>query len=163
MTPTPNPTAERVCDVIAKTIRRVDGRHSMGAGALGEHIEEALRAHGLLSEGTPSEEQVERAAREWYEQANGYETWASASGQHQQVVRVRAAKALTAAGVTPQESATQPVEEERLGGTPLLDPEKVAQLVRLALRSNAALFDPPEQVIARALCEAHQEGRLTDG
>jgi len=51
----------------------------------------------------PTEAQVEAAAREWYEQANGYETWASASGKHQQVVKVRAARALVAAaGAAPQ-------------------------------------------------------------
>ena len=49
----------------------------------------------------PTEAQVEAAAREWYEQANGYETWASASGKHQQVVKVRAARALVAAARVP--------------------------------------------------------------
>lgn len=104
MTPTPNPTAEQIVQLV------IDAYDEMGnldmsnlRVQMAEVAVETLRAHGLLSEGAPSEEQVERAAREWYEQANGYETWASASGQHQQVVRVRAAKALTAAGVTQQE------------------------------------------------------------
>ena len=60
----------------------------------------ALEAAGRLA-GEPTDEQVEAAAREWYEQANGYETWASASGKHQQVVKVRAAKALVAATRVP--------------------------------------------------------------
>jgi hypothetical protein len=35
-------------DYIAETIRRVDGNHSMGAGALGEAVEEAMERDGWL-------------------------------------------------------------------------------------------------------------------
>ena len=61
MTPD-NRTNEPTADLIAETIRCVDGSHSMGAGELGERVEAALRAHGLLSEGAPSEAQA-RAIR----------------------------------------------------------------------------------------------------
>lgn len=59
MTTTPNPTAE---SVIARAMSRnnaVYSTHDMQVGA----VARALRAHNLLSEGAPSEEQTETAAR----------------------------------------------------------------------------------------------------
>ena len=93
-----------------------------------------------------TEAQVEAAAREWYEQANGYETWASASGKHQQVVKVRAAKALVAAAsVVPQ---AESVPGKRLS------PEFRADLVEAARdRIQAVWDDVPEGVDAETMAQ----------
>ena len=94
----------------------------------------------------PTEAQVEAAAREWYEQANGYETWASASGKHQQVVKVRAARALVAAaGAAPQ-------AESEAGKR--LSSEFRADLVEAAReRIQAVWADVPEGVDAKTLAQ----------
>lgn len=171
MTPTPNPTAERVCDVIAETIRRVDGRHSMGAGALGEHIEKTLRAHNLLSEGAPSEEQIEAA------------TWAlidwdtdivdrGVRDEHYRERRAeveRIAPILTSAGVAPQ----GPRQNETKSGQDFvsLDPEKVADFLEGAgdewqfkfgqfLGETGSDPGPLYDYLSRALCEAAKRGEL---
>lgn len=140
-----------------------------------------IPAHAL---GAPSEEQIEQAAREWYEQANGYGTWASASGKHQQVVRIRAAKALSVAGVSPQGSgkdlstSSEPVKNEGDSlhvALPALDPEKVAEVLdthRAAARNSRSeeacacdhewrIREVVAEHKARALCEAYKEGKLT--
>lgn len=84
-----------------------------------------------------------------------------------------------AAGVAPQ-AHVKPVatslEPVKNSGESLhvLDPEKVADVLRLAMREEAMMFeaggyewiaesDPDDCLphIARALCEAHTEGKLT--
>ncbi len=102
MTPTPNPTAEAVQKlreaVFAQSQRERD-KCATGSGLYYPSIEAAetiIRAVGLLSEGAPSEEQIERAAKAYL---NGGIYTLESDGEHH--ARMRAA--LTAAGVAPQE------------------------------------------------------------
>lgn len=164
MTTTPNPTAEQI---VAEAM--VDA----GAPLMGPQVEEAvvaaLRAHGLLSEGTlsipaenvseqaiglhsegaPSEEQIERACVA-YESTNAF-------GPERET-RMRAA--LTAAGVAPQEP-------------PSLDPEKGAELKReaaaraleeyAAQRYEAYLEEPDVEWVNQRSDMAKQYKRTADG
>ncbi len=67
---------------------------------------ERLRAHGLLSEGTPSEEQIEKAARAFFREYHGEDIWHDLRDDGELDTRSRALAAtrvaLTAAGVAPQ-------------------------------------------------------------
>ncbi len=51
----------------------------------------------------PTAEQIERAAKEWHESGNGVGSWARSSQHHREIVRKRAARMLTVAGIAPQE------------------------------------------------------------
>lgn len=92
MSTTPNPTAE---SVIAEAM--VNAGAPLMHSRVEESVAAALRANGLLSEGAPSEEQVERAAKAYL---NGGIYTLESDGEHH--ARMRAA--LTAAGVAPQEN-----------------------------------------------------------
>lgn len=112
----------------------------------------------------PTEAQVERAAVAMQAESSGFfstEAW-----------RHLARVGLTAAGVAPQE----PNQNETKSGNNFvsLDAEKVADVLRLAMRAEAMMFeyggyewvaesDPDDCLphIARALCEAYTEGKLT--
>lgn len=126
----PAPTAEQIV---------AEAMVNAGAPLMHSRVEEAvcaaLRAHGLLSEGVPSEEQIERAAR-----AINALDWTQTEFGEVPHERDIARAALTAAGVAPQEPQ-------------MLDPEKVAEVIQP--------YDPdtPEDA-ARAICEAHLKGRL---
>lgn len=107
MTPTPNPTAEQI---LAAELMKLWGTP---AGTEPVWMPEAkalarvLRAHGRLSEGAPSEEQIERAALAIYNRGR------QSAGQspvdrlpwspRREGVIADARAALTAAGVVPQE------------------------------------------------------------
>lgn len=52
-----------------------------------------------------TEEQIERAAKEWHESGNGVGSWARSSQHHREIVRKRAARMLTVAGIAPQEQS----------------------------------------------------------
>ena len=85
---TPESVIAEVIEYHADTIgTHYDGCYKRHAVCLAVKLRDMLREPGVPDAAT--EAQVEAAAREWYEQANGYETWASASGKHQQVVKVR--------------------------------------------------------------------------
>ena len=95
---TNGPTAEQI--LVDEWIRQADRAKSMtGMDAIwfpdAEETLAVLRANGLLSEGAPSEQQVERAAKAMQNESGGFfslESW-----------RHLARVALTAAGVAPQE------------------------------------------------------------
>jgi len=88
---------------------------------------EQLRTHGLLSEGAPSEQRVERAARAFFREYHGEDIWPELRDDGELDTRSRALAAtraaLTAAGVAPQE----PNQNETKSGNNFvsLDPEKV--------------------------------------
>ena len=109
----------------------------------------------LLSESTPSEEQIERAAVAMQNESGGFfslESW-----------RHLARVALTAAGVAPQE----PSQNETKSGNNFvsLDPEKVAEVIEQmrdrARKERDVTKESLGQFISRALCEAYTEGKLT--
>ena len=125
-----------------------------------------LRANGLLSEGAPSEEHIERAARAFFRAHRGADIWPELRGDGELDTRSRALAAtrdaLTTAGVAPQE----PNQNETKSGNNFvsLDPEKVAEvlLANAKSRYGGLLFEERAAArIARALCEAYTEGRLT--
>ena len=106
---TNEPTAEQI--LVDEWIRQADRAKSMtGMDAIwfpdAEETLAVLRTHGLLSEGAPSEEQIERAARAIradYVQRYPEEPPVYHAGAGQPVWRHMARAALTAAGVAPQE------------------------------------------------------------
>ena len=114
MTSTPNLTGEQVRELVANLVP-LDLIHDRGrpeqpqdAFEAADRILDALRAHGLLSEGAPSEQQVERAANAMQNESGGFfslESW-----------RHLARVALTAAGVAPQE----PSQNETKSGSNLV-------------------------------------------
>lgn len=175
---------------------------------------EQLRANGLLFEGTPSEAQVEAAARALFEDPHmsADYTWAELvedDPTRAEIWRIDARRTLTAAaGVAPQpvidEAALaeviadaphsgdsnvscldprckaaavaawlregvapqEPSQNETKSGNNLvsLDPEKVAEvlLANAKSRYGGLLFEERAAArIARALCEAYTEGKLT--
>lgn len=145
---TPNPTAEQVVFDVLAGLKR-------GMGV--QQICDALRAHGLLSEGAPSEEQIVAALN------------ASVDWGPQTVARMRAA--LTAAGVAPQGSdkdlSTSPEHVKNEGDSlhvalPALDPEKVAEWLGSdePRKSRDETYGQYDRRRARALCEADAEGKL---
>ena len=166
-------TAEQI--LVDEWIRQADRAKSMtGMDAIwfpdAEETLAVLRANGLLSEGAPSEAQA-RAIRKL---DNVQAILAGAQASVTDAVRELSltSAALTAAGVTPQE----PNQNETKSGNNFvsLDPEKVADVLRLAMRAEAMMFedggyewiaesDPDDCLphIARVLCEAYTEGRLT--
>ena len=176
---TPNPTPEQI--LVDEWIRQADRAKSMtGMDAIwfpdAKETLAALRAHGLLSEGAPSDEQIERAARAFFREYHGEDILPELRDDGELDTRSRALAAtrvaLTAAGVAPQE----PSQNETKSGNNFvsLDPEKVADVLRLAMRAEAMMFeyggyewvaesDPDDCLphIAHALCEAYTEGKLT--
>lgn len=106
MTPTPNPTAEQIVADAITAYWADEERSGPNRGPLahdfacGEAATAALRVAGLLSEGAPSEEQIEKAANAMQNESGGFfslESW-----------RHLARVALTAAGVAPQEPSRLP-------------------------------------------------------
>lgn len=161
---TNEPTAEQI--LVDEWIRQADSAKSMtGMDAIwfpdAEETLAVLRANGLLSEGTPSEAQVERAARALFEDPHmsADYTWAELvedDPTRAEIWRIDARRTLTAAaGVAPQE----PSQTETKSGNNFasLDPEKVAAIIW-----DLVDVSPERQdLLARALCEAHTEGKLT--
>ena len=106
---TNEPTAEQI--LVDEWIRQADRAKSMtGMDAIwfpdAEETLAVLRASGLLSEGAPCEDQIERAARAIradYVQRYPEEPPVYHAGAGQPVWRHMARAALTAAGVAPQE------------------------------------------------------------
>lgn len=113
MTPQ-NPTAEQILTdewiLQADRAKAMTGMDAIWFPDAGETLA-ALRAHNLLSEGAPSEEQIERAARAYDPEAWAARDKYAADGTGTQVeldLMVeyslgKARAALTAAGVAPQE------------------------------------------------------------
>lgn len=155
---TDNRTNEQTAEqVVEEALNRID----LYADEMPKAVVSALRARNLLSEGAPSEEQIERALdalsrfNQWTDNPRG---------------AMRAA--LTAAGVAPQGSK----QNETKSGQDFvsLDPKKVAEVLLDLMRAEAMLFDngteewiaesdpveclPP---LASAFCEAYTEGKLT--
>lgn len=171
MTTTPNPTAE---SVIAEAM--VNAGAPLMHSRVEESVAAALRANNLLSEGAPSEEQIERAARAIradYVQRYPEEPPVYHAGAGQPVWRHMARAALGAAGVAPQEVIDDAADEQddlRLhmlaAQEPLaIDPEKVAEVIEQmrdrARKEHDVTKESLGQFISRALCEAYTEGRLT--
>ena len=149
MTTTPNPTAEQI---VRATLLRCQ------FDTLGDKVADVvkdLRAHGLLSEGAPSEEQIERAARAFFREYHGEDIWPEIWDDGELDTRSRALAAtraaLTAAGVAPQE----PSQTETKSGSNFvsLDPEKVAAFPG----TNAALdrLTVRKAAPAEAFCIEH--------
>jgi len=101
---TNEPTAEQI--LVDEWIRQADRAKSMtGMDAIwfpdAEETLAVLRANGLLSEGTPSEEQVEAAAKTMHETRNpwfaAYGDWGAAGFEIKQAFRESARAALVAA------------------------------------------------------------------
>jgi hypothetical protein len=101
----PKMTAEQI---VAKALNRLpNGRGDFHEGSAHVvNVVHDLRAHGLLSEGAPSEEQVERAARAGHEHTNGIGAWEAATERIRKIQRARFAAGFAAAGVAPQEPST---------------------------------------------------------
>ena len=138
-----------------------------------------LRANGLLSEGTPSEAQIERAARAFFREYHGEDIWPELRDDGELDTRSRALAAtraaLTAAGVAPQE----PNQSETKSGNNFvsLDAEEAAEVLMKhefnALGQCMCGYATPDygkgyrlrieekRHFARALCEAYTEGKLT--
>ena len=168
-----NDTPEQI--LVDEWIRQADRAKSMtGMDAIwfpdAKETLAALRAHGLLSEGAPSDEQIERAARAFFREYHGEDILPELRDDGELDTRSRALAAtraaLTAAGVAPQE----PNQNETKSGNNFvsLDPEKVAAMIRDDLRGGEYASAPDElpyaatsRRIARALCEAYTEGKLT--
>jgi len=203
MTPTPNPIAE-IRALIAPILARIDPDKvaTHGPDCYQWHVEcLALAVQRRLSEGAPSEEQIEAAAKA-LAGISQETSWSSCEvwGDLDEWVdgyRSQARAALTAAGVAPQELTlcVECGETEVLGKpehrvlcmdcayetgvhagrrTLALDPEKVAEALEQAMRDEAMLFDNGDEEwiaesdpveclppLARALCEAYTEGKLT--
>ena len=107
----------------------------------------------------PSEAQIEKAARAFFREYHGEDIWPELRDDGELDTRSRALAAtrvaLTAAGVAPQE----PNQNETKSGNNLvsLDPEKVAAIIW-----DLVDVSPERQdLLARALCEAYTEGKLT--
>ena len=114
----------------------------------------------------PSEEQIEKAARAFFREYHGEDIWPELRDDGELDTRSRSLAAtraaLTAAGVAPQE----PNQSETKSGNNFvsLDPEKVAEvlLANAKSRYGGLLFEERAAArIARALCEAYTEGKLT--
>lgn len=171
MTPTPNPTAERLRELVANLIPLdlIHDRDRLGqpqdAFEAADRIIDALRARNLLSEGAPSEEQIERGARAFYAAAwLDKDAGLNDDRTAPEMVKDGVRAALTAAGVAPQEP-TLCVEcgETEVHGkpehrvlcmdcayetgvhagrsAPTLDPEKVSDELLRLMRDEAMLFD----------------------
>ena len=151
------PTAEQI--LVDEWIRQADRAKSMtGMDAIwfpdAEETLAVLRANGLLSEGTPSEQQVEWAARAFFREYHGEDIWPELRDDGELDTRSRALAAtraaLVAAATTPQ---------------PVLDLEKVAALIESERDRAAAERDVAQeslgQFMARALCEAAKRGELS--
>lgn len=155
MTPTPNPTAEQVFEVAMQLAAMTLGQTVSGRLRKSDLAHYLLRnvplARGLLSEGAPSEEQVERAAQALFAREQ-YGEWDDFHKITQDRYRDTARAALTAAGVAPQKPQA-------------LAPEKVKAWLQREFGSVLA-HDPhnPERFwggSARAFCVAYTEGKLT--
>lgn len=114
MTPAPNQTAdhlERTRDVIERVYKNPLG---VPESLLAPQAVLALQKEGLLlSEGAPSEQQVEWAARAFFREYHGEDIWPELRDDGELDTRSRALAAtraaLTAAGVAPQEPLGDPV------------------------------------------------------
>ena len=114
---TNEPTAEQI--LVDEWIRQADRAKSMtGMDAIwfpdAEETLAVLRANGLLSEGAPSEEQVEAAAKAMHETRNpwfaAYGDWGAAGFEIKRAFRESARAALVAAhGAAPQAHYSEPV------------------------------------------------------
>ena len=103
MTTTPNPTAE---SVIAEAM--VNAGAPLMHSRVEESVAAALRANNLLSEGAPTEAQVEAAAKiirraSLETTADPGDFWSDCYEGEREAWRNAARAALTAAGVAPQE------------------------------------------------------------
>ena len=107
----------------------------------------------------PSEEQIEKAARAFFREYRGEDIWPELRDDGELDTRSRALAAtraaLAAAGVAPQEPNQN--ETKSSNNFVSLDPEKVAAIIW-----DLVDVSPERQdLLARALCEAYTEGRLT--
>lgn len=114
MNDTPNQTAE---SVIAEAM--VNAGAPLMHSRVEESVAAALRRFGLLSEGTPSEAQVEAAARAFFREYHGEDIWPELRDDGELDTRSRALAAtrvaLTAAGVAPQAEIDERIQAwERL-------------------------------------------------
>lgn len=151
MTTTPNPTAEQiVAEAFEGTLithrRELDEAQRADVGRIAIS---ALRAHGLLSEGAPSEEQIERAAlaaanvrRSRY----GLPPLPTLGDDSpSQFVRQEALAALTAAGVASQ---------------PVIDEAALTEVIFNAVEKWADMYPTPQvsEMIARAVAAWLKDG-----
>lgn len=142
MTTTPNPTAEQIESAMFQLFPitvRYDGDDVPNPGAADKR--EGFKAgieymRGLLSEGVPSEEQVERSARGVHAltQADTFEDY---HPSHQDEMRKIATAALTAAGVTP------PAPEDR---------EKLIEAAEMHV-AESRTTESGESILACGWCE----------
>ena len=176
---TNEPTAEQI--LVDEWIRQADRAKSMtGMDAIwfpdAEETLAVLRANGLLSEGAPSEEQIERAARAIradYVQRYPEEPPVYHAGAGQPVWRHMARAALVAAGDAPQAPsrlpdffAPKPMSNSYVPAQVLpssgVDEDARANLIHSTSVAHFGGLDPRvAPIIARALCEAYMEGKLT--
>lgn len=115
---------------------------------------ERLRAHGLLSEGAPSEEQVERAAETFYEDPAGLTSWARLNAAEPDIAeryRVAMGRALAAAGrhPHPQPSLSNSEILQRIASQEVIDDAADEQddLRLHMLASQEPLALDPEKVL----------------
>ena len=175
---TNEPTAEQVVSETLGPYGLIGRARDLAA----RNAVERLRANGLLSEGAPSEEQA-RAIRKL---DNVQAILAGAQASVTDAVRELSltSAALTAAGVASQEviddaadeqddlrlhmlAPQEPSQNETKSGNNFvsLDPEKVAEVIEQmrdrARKERDVTKESLGQFIARALCEAYTEGKLT--
>lgn len=123
MTTTPNPTAEQA---IAEALQDMWPDSTLFGDPWSPESHEVvsiaskLRTHGLLSEGAPSEEQVERAARALFEDPNvpaeyTWEEMVAEDPSRADIWRDDARRVLTAAGVARREKSALARLNELLG------------------------------------------------
>ena len=150
---TNEPTAEQI--LVDEWIRQADRAKSMtGMDAIwfpdAEETLAALGAHGLLSEGAPSEEQIERAARAFFREYHGEDIWPEIWDDGELDTRSRALAATraaltAAAGVAPQ---------------PVIDEAALAEVVFNAVEKWADMYPTPQvsEMISHAVAAWLKEG-----
>lgn len=165
MTTTPNPTAEQIVSEALGPYGLIGRARDLAA----RNAVEQLRTHGLLSEGTdPSRQEIPLVCL-GFESGSTFAVtgenaghWVEGSPTHVSIAE-GTRTALTATGVAPQE----PSQTETKSGNNFvsLDPEKVAEVIEQmrdrARKERDVTKESLGQFIARALCEAYTEGKLT--
>lgn len=180
MTTTPNPTAERLRELVANLIPldlihdRERPSQPQDAFEAADRIIAALRAHGLLSEGAPSDEQIARASlavvnlrrkRIGVPHLDSLDNHPlSATFREDMRAALAAALAAPQGATAVGDTAVLPTETPESGNV-RLDREKVRAWLQREFGSFLA-HDPhnPDRFwgwSADALCVAYTEGKLT--
>ena len=173
---TNEPTAEQI--LVDEWIRQADRAKSMtGMDAIwfpdAEETLAVLRANGLLSEGTPSEEQVEAAAKAMHETRNpwfaAYVDWGAAGFEIKQAFRESARAALVAAqgAARPVNGFDTTAERVKTGDDSLhvasvlpssgVDEDALAEVINAALDKWEG-YEPSVVFVARAVAAWLKEG-----